>query len=138
MTSALQIDLPWPTNRTSQGPRIIHQKESLVAEYDYEDDGGQNHWSRVTFQKPLFVEYRDIACCRDPALIESKAVRCLDSSPLLADIVSTWQESVGWQEWQKNNVANKIRHYTLYFDGAGCLDVVGVGCLVEDTPSLRR
>lgn len=138
MTSAKQINLAWPTNRTRQGPRLIHQKETLLVEYDYEDDNGESHWSRVTFQRPLLIEYRDIACCRDPAVIESKAVRCLESSPLLAEIMSTWQESVGWQEWQKKNVASKISHYTLFFDDAGCLNVVGTECLVEDSCSLRR
>lgn len=133
MTSPSRINLAWPTDRTSQGPRLIQEKENLVVEYDCEQDNGEPHWSRVTFQKPLLVEYRDIACCRDPALIESKAIRCLDTSPLLAEVMTAWQESVGWQDWQKKNVANKIRHYTLFFDDAGCLNVVGTDCFVEDT-----
>lgn len=131
MISPAEIHLKWSTDRTVQGPRLLYEKDCLVVEYDYEHDNGEIHWSRVTFQNPLLIEYRDSSCLCDPDVIEFKIIRCLDASPLLTEIITAWQKSVGWQEWQKKNVANKIRHYTLYFDDAGCLNVVGTECVIE-------
>jgi len=39
--------------------------------------------------------------------------------------VGPWQERVGHYEWEeKKGGSGRFQHFTLYFDDAGCIDVI--------------
>ena len=126
------IKIGLPMNRTVQGPRITKDGNHLVIAYDCEQDDGSIQWARIVLDEVLFYEYRDIACCRAGSVLSPTQVRCQDDSETLAAILEQWQESVGWQEWQKEKGGSaRFKHFTVFFDEAGSIDAIAVNCHVE-------
>jgi hypothetical protein len=126
------IHLPIRTSQTVTGPRYKGDKNSVVVEYDYERDDGSREWCSVVFEEVLLVEFRQDACCEEGDILSSDEVVTLDESPRLRETVSRWQESVGWQEWHQNQGGgSRFRHFKMYFDDAGCLDVIAASCTVK-------
>ena len=114
-----------PTDRTVAGPKYSGDGQHLVVEYDHEEDDGSIAWSAVAFDDVLKFSYRQGACCAAADILGAHELGCTQDSALLREVVTRWQESVGWQEWQqKQGGATRFKHYKLYFDDIGCVDVV--------------
>jgi len=122
------LTTPLPTNQTLQGPRVAHDKATLVVEYDYEGDGNAAQWAAIIFTEPLFYRFTDISCCDEADIVSANEIRRQDESELLAAVISRWNEAVGWQEWQQKGGSSRFAHFTVFFDDAGALDVVASGC----------
>lgn len=134
--STTEIPLALPANRTVAGPRLRQERGQFALEYDCQGDDGSIHWSKIVFREVLAFEYRQESCCTADAVIGARTMRSATSSPWLADVLKRWNESVGWQEWQqKQGGASRFRHFTIYFDDAGSVDVVAGSCdVAEFTP----
>jgi hypothetical protein len=127
--STTSIQLPRATDRTMEGPRLRLDRSELIVEYDYETDGGTVEWSRIIFGEVLAVNYRDGTCFTADSVVGFREVRALTSSTFLTEVLDRWNESVGWQEWQKKRGgSSRFRHFTICFDDDGCLDVIAASC----------
>lgn len=123
------IQLLRPTNRTVEGPRLRLDDKQLIVEYDCQADDGSVEWSKIVFGEVLAAEYRQNVCCDADSIIDAHEVRCTTESSRLAQILKLWNESVGWQEWQqKQGGASRFKHFTVFFDDAGCVDVISASC----------
>jgi hypothetical protein len=129
--STAEISLPYPTNRTVEGPRLQQDRAQLVLKYDCQRDDGSIDWSKVVFAEVLAVQYRQVSCCAAASVIGAREVRCLTQSSWLTEVLGLWNESVGWQDWQKKQGGSaRFKHFTVFFDDAGCVDVIAASCLV--------
>ena len=127
MTST-SLPLPLATNRTVSGPRSKVEGESVIIEYDHEEDDGSTSWASITFSQVLEIRYRQAVCAAADDILSPDEMVCLRDSTLLREIVARWQDAVGWQELQQElGGAARFNHYKLYFDDAACLDVVAAG-----------
>ena len=115
-----------PTNQTVTGPTFRNEGNQVVVEYDYERDDGTVVWSQITFKEVLAFEYRQDVCGRETDITDgSSEVQVLEQSEYLSDVVSRWQETVGWQDWQqKQGGAARFKHFTVFFDNAASINVV--------------
>lgn len=97
----------------------------LHTDYDYERDDGRLERCRLVFDEVLAFEYRDCSCCEAGTVLGASVMRVESQSSFLDTIRSRWTESVGWQDWQKAHGGSaRFKHYSIYFDDAGCLDVI--------------
>ena len=128
-SSPLQIK---STNRTVSGPRFQRQGEKVILEYDYERDDGGTEWIQIVFEDVLDFEYRQDVCCDEEDVIRATEIRSLTQSERLSRVLKLWQERVGWQIWQqKQGGVGRFKHFKLYFDDAGCVDVIAASCQVK-------
>ena|SRR5215208_4972098 len=125
MSIAESIRLPYPTNRTGKGPILFFETSSLVVEYDYERDEGGFEWTQLKFYEVLAYEYRQNVCCQAEQILESQTIQSYSATDWLSEIQGLWKEAVGWQEWQnKQGGEKRFKQYRIFFDNAGCLDVI--------------
>ena len=133
------LKLPMPTNRTVAGPTFRKDGSKIVVEYDCEQNDGTTEWSKISFDDILAFEYRQIACCREEDVVGSQVIRCQNQSQHLSDVLCLWQKSVGWQEWQqKQGGAARFKQFTVFFDDAGCIDVVAASCSLADQEKMSE
>jgi|GEM_PF-2114966 len=96
------------------------------------DNGGEfagRALDEVVFKEVLKFCFRDSSCGRAEDLLDPHIIRCQQRSEYLDEAVSLWQESVCWQEWHKKlGGTQRFKHYTVYFDDAGSLNVVASTC----------
>ena len=132
----LTLRLRIPTNRTIEGPILKMTKDRLVVDYDFEQDDGLVQWGRLVFEDVLTFKYCDTTCSSPESVLPSTEIRVLDSSGYLDSARLRWSKSVGWQDWQKEmGGASRYRHFTLFFDDAGSLDVVAARLRDEHFPA---
>lgn len=123
------VRLALPTNSTLEGPRILGDGQHAVVEYDFQKDDGTTEWASVAFEDVLQLEFRAAPCCTAADVVKPTEVRAQDTSLRLTAIQELWEEAVGWQEWQQTRGGfSRYRHFTIYFDDAGCVDVVAAHC----------
>jgi len=104
----------------------------LVVDYDCEGDDGVITCGRILFEELLSFKYWDGSCGPARNVLAATEVRVLEKSDYLDEIKGRWNESVGWHDWQKEQGgSDRFRHFTIYFNDAGSLDVVAARCLVD-------
>lgn len=127
MNVSLQLALP--TSATREGPRFRGEGHRAAVEYDCEKDDGTTEWTTVVFDDVLQFEFRPAPCCTADDVVGATEVRVRTASPRLATVLERWLEAVGWQEWhRKQGGSARYRHYTMFFDDAGCVDVIAASC----------
>lgn len=133
---AEHIPLPRPTSATVKGPTVQFEPPTLMVAYDYERDDGVIAWTRLVFNDVLAYAYRQIACCEAEHIIGSKAIQRFRASTWLAGLLTVWQEAVGWQQWQQQQGgAQRFQHFRVFFDDAGCVEVIARSCKIEEEES---
>jgi hypothetical protein len=131
-SNSKQLDLP--TNRTVAGPYYRGDSRVLIVEYDCEQDDGSIRWGAVHFSDVLEFRFQQAACCVADDVLDSNELQVVGESPLLRAVVERWKDSIGWQEWQqKQGGSGRFKHYKLYFDDAGCIDVIAGDHVVPTT-----
>ena len=119
-----------PTSRTRSGPRYSGSPDELIIAYDFENDDGVIVWSSLVFTEVLVSSFRQHACCHAED-VSGLIVSEVADSELLKKTKLRWQESVGWLE---NECArggySRFKHFKMYFDDAGCLDVIAANWTV--------
>ncbi len=115
------FDLPYPTSQTMTGPKLCLDSMILVVDYDFEQEDGFVKWIQVIFRDVLAFEYRQVTCCYVEDLdAYNKVVKYLDSD---------WQKKMlnrrrRFLGNQVDETLNLYAHWRIYFDDAGCVDVV--------------
>jgi hypothetical protein len=121
-----------PTNRTVIGPILQQRGSLLIVNYDCEQDDGVVAWSKVLFDEILVLDYRQSTCCSGEDVIGWNEIKCLKESPFLAEMLSKWQEAVGWQDFHKNKGGpGRFKHFKMFFDDVACINVIAASCTVE-------
>lgn len=131
MNNVELIELKKPTNRTVSGPKVVFEEDCLAVEYDYETDDGTIEWTKLLFEEVISYEWRDNSCVEEDDVVNFDKIRSQDKSCFLVGKTSLWQERYGWQEFQKNKGGKKrFRHFTIYFDDAGCINIIASKCTI--------
>src|SRR5215831_10375384 len=74
-----------------------------------------------------------MACCEAEHIIGYQTLQRFRESKWLASILKVWQEAVGWQQWQQQQGGEKrFQHFRVFFDDAGCVDVIARSCDIEE------
>ena len=119
------IQLPRATNRTRTGPRLAGGLGHVDVSYDFEADDGSIEWVTIRFQDVLQVELKPDVCCTVGDIVPSGELRVKTDGYRLSAVAGRWDERVGHHQWeQKKGGSGRFRHFTVYFDDAGCVDVV--------------
>jgi len=127
------IPLPRPTSATVKGPKLHFASPTLLVAYDYEGDDGVIAWTRLVFNGVLAYEYHQMACCEAEHIIGYQHIQRFRASKWLARILKVWQEAVGWQQWQQQQGGEqRFQHFRVFFDDAGCVDVIARSCEIEE------
>jgi hypothetical protein len=133
MNTIDKISLKLPTNRVVNGPKLNFRPDSLVVEYDYEMDDGTHKWTKVLFEDILAFEWRNNCCFKAEDVLNSQVMRFKKKSKYLDSILKVWQALIGWHEYQiKLGGKDRFKHFTMYFDDAGTINVVAANCIVEE------
>lgn len=120
-----KIKLPFSTSAVEKGPIVVFENDILHIKYDSVNQYGLVNWVDITFQEVLFMQFSQIACCKEEQIINSDSICCYTDTKLLIDMLDEWEDSVGWQEWQqKQGGAGRFKHYRIFFDDVGCIDVI--------------
>lgn len=128
----MDILLPTPTNGTESGPKLTMEGSRLAVDYDYEGENGLITSGRVVFEGVLSFVYWDSSCCPVENILAATRVRVLEKSGYLSDITESWNDRVGFHEWeQKQGGAGRFRHFTICFDDSCAIDVVAQKCQVD-------
>lgn len=126
------VDLPWPTNATSEGPIFNSDGTSLAVTYDYQTEDGISEWTKVSFAEAIAFSYQQNVCCTAEEVIPSRVIRQYDDSEWLSSTVARWEKSVGWQGFQsQSGGGSRFRHFQVFFDDVGCLGVIASSCRIE-------
>ena len=132
--STTSVPLPLPTNTTQEGPRFRGDDKQVVVEYDYHSDDGRTVWTTVVFEDVLQFEFRPDPCPTADDIADdirsATEMRVRDASQRLTTVLERWQVTLGSHEWQqKQGGAARYRHFSIWFDDAGCIDVIASkGC----------
>jgi hypothetical protein len=120
------IRLPRETSRTVRGPLFVKEDDRVVVvNYDYETDDGKIEWVRVRFDEVLLFEFRTHRGCGADRILSSEGVRSLQESELLSEILGPLDVPSVWEELEaKKGGPARFRHYTIFFDDSGCVDVI--------------
>ncbi len=125
------MKLETPTNRTKDGPIVRHKGTNLEIEYDYEEDSGEQRWSVLSFSEVLAFEFRQEATLDGDDVVPAREIAELEASPLLEQVMTRWQRTVGSQQWhQSRGGSGRYKHFKVFFDDVGCFDVVSASCSV--------
>jgi len=131
------IDPILPTNTTAVGPRLRFERGKLIVEYDHQSDDGAVVWGRMVFDEVLAFEFHDAITCPADSVIGAREVRRLTESRWLTELLQRWNQAVGWHDFQqRKGGASRFAHFTVYFDDAGCIDVVAASCKSEALTAL--
>jgi hypothetical protein len=126
------LRLATSTDRTISGPKLTLEAGCLVVDYDYEGDDGRVANGRILFEDLLSFQFWDSSCCPSQNVLPATEVRVLEQSEYLDGVKGRWDGAVGWQEWQqKQGGRGRFRHFTVYFDDAGSIDVVASRCHID-------
>jgi hypothetical protein len=125
-----------PTNRTINGPKLTHNREQLVVDYDCEENDGSVTWSRVVFTEVLSFEFRQSVCCQADDVLRATEIRSQRNSEYLKAITGKWHAAVGSQKWQRDKGGpSRFQHFTIYFDDVCCLNIIASSCEAVPLPT---
>lgn len=126
MTDYQIIKLNHPTSSTEQGPFLTLKSNRLVLEYDwYDEETKEYKWEVLVFEEVLKVLYKQAICCDGDDIDAYNQIISTQNSKLWSTVIARWEKRVGWHKFQKEQGGKeRFKHYKIYFDDAGCVDVI--------------
>jgi hypothetical protein len=132
------VALPAPTSRTTTTPRISYEGDQVTLSYDHEATDGSRSACSLVFRNVLAIEFRVEAVCGEDDVVPSHLVRVRDEpgSSYLVSTLNKWEESVGWQDWNKEQGGrSRFREYTVFVEDLGCVVVIAAELTPVVVPS---
>ncbi len=123
----MELKLLVPTNRTVDGPKIRMSGPDVVIEYDYENDDGSVVWAHVRFSGTVAISYWDSSCWEVRHVSPAESLKVSDDSDWLQMILSSRDSLLD----TRTQLPTLLRHYILYFDDAGAIDVAAASVLAN-------
>jgi hypothetical protein len=102
--------LPTPSQEFDQGPHILVSPGKVTLRWDFEDESGEYAWSSAEFLGVEAVNFTGHDSCTPEQVQAYDRLVVIESSELLASL--------------RGAGAKFLRHYRIYFDEVGCLDVI--------------
>lgn len=118
------FELPYPTADCDEGPRMDFVPGMLKLSYDYENEEGVS-WVTLEFDGAIASQFiPDISVTERMLSAYSRVCECLNSE-WIADLTL---------EAQKHGATfpNDRRHLFVYFDHAGCIEVLASNVKIEE------
>ena len=115
------LAVPRPMDRTVEGPRLQLAAGIAIVEYDWEDDEGERLWVRVTFRDVVSLTFRDSSSYEAESVGPAQEIVVLESSQLLLDVLAQRERLTADRS---RSARPRMKHFRMYFDDAGALDVV--------------
>lgn len=126
------ISLPIPTNATKKGPSIYADNTTLRLKYDYEKIDGTIEWIEIEFSEVLVHCFYQSICAKIGSNIHGNKMVEYDTSAWRSEVISRWNQAVGWQQYQINKGGDaRFRHYVISFDDVGVFEVICGGYQVN-------
>jgi len=86
----------------------------------------------LSFKEAISYEWRDNSCIVEDDIVSFNKMRCQNKSEFLVHKISLWQEREGWQNFQEDKGGKeRFKHFTIYFDDVGSLNVIASKYEVE-------
>jgi hypothetical protein len=124
MKKESQFSLPCPSTAAIHGPTLLTEKRGLVLSLTCDDDG-QERRSEVLFIKPRAFRKREETYCTAWHVQDTYDTVC---EVMASDWVAELRRDAV-PEWRDRWV---MRHFIIYVDGFGCLEVVAESARLED------
>lgn len=119
------FSLPFPSTAAVQGPVLIDDERGVVLSLTCADEEGRPHVSTVIFSSPRAFRKREETYC--------KAWHVQDVYDAICEVTeSDWVEELrrdAVPEWRDRWV---MRHFIVFIDGFGCLEVVADSAKLDD------
>jgi len=110
---ASSVELPHSTAECDAGPEILFNPGSLTVRYDYDSDIGET-WSTLVFLGAIAQRFiPDIVTTELMTSAYSK-VCVIENSSWIAELEARTD----------SEIFNSVKHYMVYFDHNGCLEVL--------------
>lgn len=102
--------LPVPSQEFQQGPQILISPGKVTLRWDFEGESGAYEWSSAEFTGVEATTFTaQSSCTLDQARAYDQLVK-VEPSDMLASL--------------RGADPKRLRHWRIYFDEVGCLDVV--------------
>lgn len=131
MKKAPIFALPLPSSAAVQGPALVDDGRGLTLSITCADDDGRPHSSEVVFKVPRAYRHRAETYCTGWHVQDTFDTICevIDSDwvkELRRDAVPEWRD-----KWV-------LRHFMIFLDGFGCLEVAAESAALESGSSSSR
>ncbi len=131
MTIRKVVKLPQATSRTTVGPKLQLSSSTLRLSYGCEQDDGALRWTHIIFHDVLKFEYRQEAVCGAEALDGYNQMAEYQESDWLRTTRARLTSFLGSQAPEGQELL--YVHWRIYFDDAGCVDVVAESFEIEQS-----
>jgi hypothetical protein len=119
------FSVPFPSTGMTEGPVLVEDERGLVLSLTCADEDGRPHASTVLFSSPRAYRKREETYCT--------AWHVQDSYDTICEVMdSDWVEELrrdAVPEWRNKWV---MRHFMVFLDGFGCLEVVAESASLDD------
>lgn len=113
------------TAETEAGPVVERRLGEVSVRYDHEDNVGAPVWVTVRFNGAIGLRYTTYAACTALMVRAYSAVGEVENSEWVRNILHTAAAS-------EMPLLEPNRHFIIYFDHYGCVEVVAASFEVED------
>lgn len=125
MKKAPLFSIPFPSTGVTQGPTLLDDERGVLLSLTCAGDDGRPHASTIRFARPRALRKRAETYC--------KAWHLQDTYDTVCEVMdSEWVEELRCDavpEWRDRWV---MRHFVVFLDGFGCLEVVAESARLED------
>lgn len=131
MKKTQMFALPFPSSAVMQGPALVDDERGLTVSITCADDDGRPRSSSVVFKNPRAYRRREETYCT--------AWHVQDTFDTICEVIdSEWVDELRGDavpEWRDRWV---LRHFMIFLDGFGCLEVISESATLEAGSSGSR
>ncbi len=118
------IDLPYPTSGCDEGPLVEQRPGVITVRYDAEGEDG-TEWTMIVFRRAIAQRFTPEVAIT-PLMVEADSCMCeVDHSGWLAAMRERASQ-------QHSEIPLSQRHFMVFFDHYGCLEVVADSIEVKE------
>lgn len=118
------FSLPCPSTAVSEGPTLVDEERGLLLSLVCDDEGRERPLG-VLFEKPRAFRKREETYCTGWHVKDAYDTVC--EIPASSWVTSLQNDAA--PEWREYWI---MRHFLIYVDGFGCLEVVAESAVLED------
>lgn len=101
--------LPHKSQEFNEGPRLRLEMDRLTIAYDVETEDGSYRWEEMSFSGVVAIAFTGAAYCTEDQIAAYDKLVDVTDSP--------WRRTL-------QGVPEDVHHYRIYFDDAGCYEVL--------------
>jgi hypothetical protein len=106
---------------------------TLRLKYDFENNSGEIEWVEIVFKEVLAYRYHQSICADIGSNMENNKISEFDISTWLSEVLTKWDQSVGWQKYQIDQGGrSRFKHCIVNFDDVGVFEVICSAHTIND------